>query len=78
MNIQCKIQVKWDKNSPIETRISPWEIELKKRSPVHILPDIETKRPVGQRGLQRDHKSKKAEACLNKAKKVFSFIMMTP
>jgi len=67
------LKVKWDKNSPIETRISPWEIELKKRSPVHILPDIETKRPRGQRGLQRDHKSKKAEACLNKAKKVLQF-----
>jgi hypothetical protein len=65
--------VKWDKNLPIETRISPWEVELKKRSPVRILPDVETKRPCGQRGLQRDNQRKKAEACLMKAKKVLQF-----
>lgn len=65
--------MKLDKNSPIESRISPWEIELKKRSPVHILPNFETKRPHAQRGLQRDYTRKKAEACLNKAKKVLQF-----
>lgn len=76
---QCETQVKWDKNLPIETQISPWEVGLKKRSPVRILPDVETKRPCGQRGLQRDNQRKKAEACLMKAKKKFSsFIMLTP
>ncbi|CAL4899477.1 unnamed protein product [Urochloa decumbens] len=69
------LKVKWDKSSPIATlnRISPWEIELVKRSPVSILPDIETKRIRSKRGLQIEYQRQKAEACLNKAKIVVKF-----
>jgi hypothetical protein len=69
--------VKWDKNLPIETQISPWEIEMKKRPQVRILPDVGTKRPCGQ-VCREITKGKRQKLVSGKPKKFSSFIMLTP